>query len=41
MPEPDVKAFQGAYAENLSEEEKETLEAYVKAMRKKSPFFAF
>jgi translation initiation factor 5B len=41
IPEPDVRAFQGAYADKLNEEEKEALKDYVLAMRKKSPFFAF
>jgi len=41
VPEPDVRAFQGVFADKLSEEEQETLKEYVKAIRKKSPFFAF
>ena len=41
IPEPDVRAFQGAFADTLSSEEKETINEYIKAMRKKSPFFAF
>lgn len=41
VPEPDVRAFQGVFADKLSEEEKETLKEYVLAMRKKLPFFAF
>jgi translation initiation factor 5B len=41
MPEADVRAFQGVYAEQLSEEEQQILKEYVAAMRKKSPFFAF
>jgi len=41
VPEPDVRAFQGTFADKLDEEEKEALKNYVVAMRKKSPFFAF
>lgn len=41
IPEPDVRAFQGAFADKLNEEEQEALKQYVVAMRKKSPFFAF
>ncbi|XES77203.1 MAG: translation initiation factor IF-2 [Candidatus Bathyarchaeia archaeon] len=41
VPEPDVRAFQGAFADQLNEEEQEVLKQYVVAMRKKSPFFAF
>jgi translation initiation factor 5B len=41
VPEPDVRAFQGAFADKLNEEEQEALKQYVVAMRKKSPFFAF
>jgi translation initiation factor 5B len=41
VPEPDVRAFQGVFADKLSEDEQETLKDYVAAMRKKSPFFAF
>ncbi len=41
MPEPDVRAFQGVYADKLNEDEKQSLKDYVIAMRKKSPFFAF
>ncbi len=41
VPEPDVRAFQGVYADKLTEEEKEALQQYILAMRKKSPFFAF
>jgi len=41
MPEPDVRAFQGVFADKLSSEEQETLNEYIKAMRKKMPFFAF
>jgi translation initiation factor 5B len=41
VPEPDVRAFQGVFADKLSEDEQETLKEYVKAIRKKSPFFAF
>ncbi len=41
VPEADVRSFQNAFAEQLTEEEQETLKAYVTAMRKKSPFFAF
>ena len=41
VPEPDVRAFQGVYTDKLTEEEKEALQQYVLAMRKKSTFFAF
>jgi translation initiation factor 5B len=41
VPEPDVRAFQGVYADKLNEDEQQTLRDYVTAMRKKSPFFAF
>jgi len=41
MPEPDVRAFQGVFADKLSLEEQETMSEYIKAMRKKMPFFAF
>jgi len=41
IPEPDVRAFQGAFADQLSPEEQETMNEYIKIMRKKSPFFAF
>ena len=41
VPEPDVRAFQGAFADKLNEEEKQALKDFVIAMRKKSPFFAF
>jgi translation initiation factor 5B len=41
LPEPDVRAFQGVFADKLNEEEKEALKDYILAMRKKSPFFAF
>ena len=41
VPEPDVRAFQTTYADQLDEEEKEVLKDYVNAMRKKSPYFAF
>jgi translation initiation factor 5B len=41
VPEPDVRAFQGAFADKLNEDEKQTLADFVVAMRKKSPFFAF
>ncbi len=41
VPEPDVRAFQGVFADKLNEEEKEALKDYVVAMRKKSPFFDF
>ncbi len=41
VPEPDVKAFQLTFADKLSPEETESLNEYVTAMRKKSPFFAF
>ncbi len=41
VPEADVRSFQNAFAEQLSEEEQEMLKEYVVAMRKKSPFFAF
>jgi translation initiation factor 5B len=41
VPEPDVRAFQGAFADQLNEEEQAVLKQYVVAMRKKSPFFAF
>ena len=41
VPEPDVRAFQGVYADKLNEDEQQALRDYVIAMRKKSPFFAF
>jgi translation initiation factor 5B len=41
VPEQDVKTWQIAFADKLTVEEQETLEEYVAAMRKKSPFFAF
>jgi translation initiation factor 5B len=41
VPEPDVRAFQGVYAEKLNEDEQQALKDYVVVMRKKSPFFAF
>ena len=41
VPEPDVRAFQGAFADKLNEDEQQALKDYVVAMRKKSPFFAF
>jgi translation initiation factor 5B len=41
VPEPDVRAFQGVFADKLSEDEQQALKDYVTAMRKKSPFFAF
>ncbi len=41
VPEADVRSFQTAFADKLTEEEQETLKEYVVAMRKKSPFFAF
>jgi len=41
MPESDVRAFQGIFADKLGSEEQETMNEYIKAMRKKSPFFAF
>ncbi|MCW4009725.1 MAG: translation initiation factor IF-2 [Candidatus Bathyarchaeota archaeon] len=41
VPEADVRTFQGAFADKLSEEEQQVLKDYVTAMRKKSPFFAF
>ncbi len=41
VPEHDVKIFQTTYADQLNEEEKETLQQYVVSMRKKSPYFAF
>lgn len=41
VPEADVRSFQNAFADQLTEEEQEILKAYVAAMRKKSPFFAF
>ena len=41
VPETDVRSFQGAFADQLSEEEQQVLKDYVAAMRKKSPFFAF
>jgi len=41
VPEGDVRSFQTAFADKLTEEEQETLKEYVVAMRKKSPFFAF
>jgi translation initiation factor 5B len=41
VPEPDVRAFQGVYADKLNEDEQQALKDYVIAMRKKSPFFAF
>ncbi len=41
VPEPDVRAFQGAFADQLDEEEQQALKDYIVAMRKKSPFFAF
>ena len=41
VPEPDVRAFQGAFADKLNDEEQKALKDYVLAMRKKSPFFAF
>lgn len=41
VPEPDVRIFQTTYADQLTQEEQDTLKEYVTAMRKKSPFFAF
>jgi translation initiation factor 5B len=41
VPEPDVRAFQGVFADKLNEEEQKALKDYILAMRKKSPFFAF
>ncbi|MGF3522242.1 MAG: translation initiation factor IF-2 [Candidatus Bathyarchaeia archaeon] len=41
VPEVDVRTFQNAYADKLTEEERETLKEYIAAMRKKSPLFAF
>ena len=41
MPEPDVRAFQGVFADKLSPEEQEAMNEYIKSMRKKMPFFAF
>ncbi|MCX8151372.1 MAG: translation initiation factor IF-2 [Candidatus Bathyarchaeota archaeon] len=41
VPEVDVRNFQTAFADKLTEEEQETLKEYITAMRKKSPFFAF
>jgi translation initiation factor 5B len=41
VPEPDVRAFQGTFADKLNEEEQQALKDYIVAMRKKSPFFAF
>jgi translation initiation factor 5B len=41
VPEPDVRTFQTTYADQLNEEEKQALNEYVTAMRKKSPYFAF
>ncbi len=41
VPEPDVRIFQTTYADQLNQEEQDTLKEYVVAMRKKSPFFAF
>jgi translation initiation factor 5B len=41
VPEADVRAFQGAFADKLNEEEQKALQEFVVAMRKKSPFFAF
>jgi translation initiation factor 5B len=41
VPEPDVRAFQGAFADKLNEDEQQALKDYIVAMRKKSPFFAF
>ncbi len=41
VPEPDVRAFQGVYADKLNEDEQQALRDYVIAMRKKSSFFAF
>ena len=41
VPEPDVKAWQITYTDELSAEEQQTLKDYVTAMRKKSPYFAF
>jgi translation initiation factor 5B len=41
VPEPDVKTWQMAFADKLSEEEQEILKEYVVAMRKKSSYFAF
>jgi translation initiation factor 5B len=41
VPEPDVRAFQGAFSDKLNEDEQQALKDYVVAMRKKSPFFAF
>ena len=41
VPEPDVRTWMGAFADQLSEDEQATLKEYIGAMRKKSPFFAF
>lgn len=41
VPEPDVRIFQTTYADQLNEEEKQALNEYVTATRKKSPYFAF
>lgn len=41
VPEPDVRAFQGTFADKLNGDEQQALIDYVAAMRKKSPFFAF
>jgi translation initiation factor 5B len=41
LPEADVRAFQGEFADKLDEDEKAALQEYIVAMRKKSPFFAF
>ncbi|NLE06454.1 MAG: translation initiation factor IF-2 [Crenarchaeota archaeon] len=41
VPESDVKAFETTYANQLDDEEKESLKEYVTAMRKKNTYFAF
>ena len=41
VPEADVRTFQNAFADKLTDEEQAVLKAYVVAMRKKSSFFAF
>lgn len=41
VPERDVRVFQTTYADQLNEEEQDTLKRYIIAMRKKSPLFAF
>jgi translation initiation factor 5B len=41
VPEVDVRTFQNAFADKLTDEEQAILKEYVTAMRKKSSFFAF